>query len=82
MRGALNAAALGPGKPELHSPAGHRKGARFAQSEKKARGEERTKTERGAGQWPRCDHQDMMTVRTRLGPKRSPSHPAGICPSA
>src|SRR5581483_677246 len=28
------------------------------------------------------DHQDMIAVRTFLGPNRSPSHPAGIWPSA
>src|ERR1700693_1232678 len=28
------------------------------------------------------DHQVMITVRTFLGPNRSPNQPAGTCPSA
>ncbi len=28
------------------------------------------------------DHSDMITVSTRFGPKRSPSHPAGTWPMA
>ena len=27
-------------------------------------------------------HHDMITIRTFLGPKRSPSHPAGTWPNA
>ena len=82
MRRALNAAALRSREPKLHAAAGDRKGAGLAQSEKKSCAKSDPSPSAAPVSMAAIDHQDMIAVRTFLGPNRSPNHPAGICPSA